>query len=124
MDEFLSKETHSCPTIAALTYGTRQCSNALEHATREVAEYGYCLREEVAGRMAISQKRRNGGSPTPLGHLGLTFSRAWVCFCSMCVWNGYLGLLEGRCGLKCVREFAHINGLVLCVVVWLKPQSL
>ena len=82
---FRLKETHSCPTIAALTYGTRQCSNALEHATREVAEYGYCLREEVAGRMAISQKRRNRGSPTPLGHLGLAFSRAWVCFCSMCV---------------------------------------
>ena len=120
---FRLKETHSCPTIAALTYGTRQCSNALEHATREVAEYGYCLREEVAGRMAISQKRRNGGSPTPLGHLGLTFSRAWVCFCSMCVWNGYLGLLEGRCGLKCVREFAHINGYVR-FVVWFKHHSL
>ena len=81
---FRLKETHSCPTIAALTYGTRQCSNALEHA-REVAEYGYCLREEVAGRMAISQKRRNRGSPTPLGHLGLTFSRAWVFLQHVCV---------------------------------------
>ena len=39
--------------------------------------------------MAISQKRRNRGSPTPLGHLGLT-SRVFL----QHVWNGYLRLTE------------------------------